>query len=206
MSAEEPAASSTARTRRSFPRLCGMNDCPEKPGFTDMTNTKSTSGAMASSADAGVAGLMHDARLRPELANERDRAMQMTDGFDVHRHHAGAGGHELLDVAIGLLDHQVHIQRSRGHAPDRPHDRGTDGDVGNEVTVHHVDVDQISAAPFHRGDVASKGCEVGGENRRRDLDCAGSHRLTSSEIASLAPTRNPPAGCCRTTVPGGTPG
>ena len=79
-------------------------------------------------------------------------------------------------------------------------------DVRDEVPVHHVDVNQIGAATFGRGDVASERCEVGGENRRRNLDRAGSHRLTSSEIASLAPTRKPPAGCCRTTVPGGTPG
>jgi len=35
-----------------------MNFCPPNPGFTDMTTTKSRSPAMASSAAAGVAGLM----------------------------------------------------------------------------------------------------------------------------------------------------
>ena len=54
---EEPASSRTARTRRSLSRLCGMKAWPEKPGFTDMTSTKSTSAATASSMTAGVAGL-----------------------------------------------------------------------------------------------------------------------------------------------------
>ena len=62
----------------------------------------------------------------------------------------------------------------------------TDRDVRHEVPVHHVDVNQVGAATFGGGDVASERCEVGGENRRRNLDRTRSHRLTSSEIASLA--------------------
>ncbi len=57
MGADEPAAASTARTRRILSRLCGMNFCPPNPGFTDITTTKSRSAAMASSAEAGVDGL-----------------------------------------------------------------------------------------------------------------------------------------------------
>ena len=114
--ADEPALSSSARTRRSFSRLCGMNACPPKPGLTDITSTKSTSGAMSSS-DRGRRGRVDDdTGLCTELANERDRAIQVPDHFDVHRHHAGARGNELFDVAIGILDHQVHIERPRRDA------------------------------------------------------------------------------------------
>jgi hypothetical protein len=41
--------------------------CPPKPGFTDITSTKSTSGAIASSDEAGVPGLSTTPALAPSL-------------------------------------------------------------------------------------------------------------------------------------------
>ena len=41
-----------------------MNFCPPKPGFTDITTTKSRSSAMASSAEAGLAVRRGDAQLQ----------------------------------------------------------------------------------------------------------------------------------------------
>src|SRR5688572_3609047 len=65
--AADPARLRISRTRRSLSRLWGMNAWPPNPGFTDMTSTKSTSPAMSSSEDAGVAGLMTAPALAPSL-------------------------------------------------------------------------------------------------------------------------------------------
>ena len=60
-------------------------------------------------------------------------------------------------------------------------DRRADGDVGHEVAVHHVHVNQIGAAALDGGHGVAEVREVGRENRRREQDA---HRLTSSEIGS----------------------
>ena len=67
------------------------------------------------------------------------------------------------------------------------------------MAVHDVDVNQVRAATFDRRDLLAERGEIGGQNRRGDLD-RSAQRLTSSEIGSEAATRKPPCGCCRTTV------
>ena len=74
------------------------------------------------------------------------------------------------------------VERQRCDLAQRRNHRHTNGDVGNEVPVHHVDVDLIGAAGLDLGDLIGKAREVGGENRRGDPQL---HRVTSSEIASL---------------------
>ena len=88
---------------------------------------------------------------------------------------------ERVDVAIGLADHQVDVERHRDDALERGDDRRSDRDVRDEMTVHHVDVDQIGAAAFDGGNRLAERRKVGRQNRRRDEDA---HRLTSSEIGS----------------------
>ena len=76
----------------------------------------------------------------------------------------------------------------------RLHHRRADGDVGDEVAVHHVHVNQIGAAALDGGDVAPERGEVGGQNRRRDLHGHSAHRLTSSDTASVVVTWNAAGG------------
>ena len=110
------------------------------------------------------------AGLGAELLDLRDGAMQVRQHLDVHRHHVRAGIDERLDVAIGIADHQVHVERQRGRLAQRLHDRHADGDVGHEVSVHHVDVDLIGAAARRGGDLGAEVREVRGENRRRETN------------------------------------
>src|SRR3954471_15009441 len=60
-----PAASSSARTSPSLDSLRGMKVWPPKPGFTDMTRTKSTSAATSLIATTGVPGLITTPALMP---------------------------------------------------------------------------------------------------------------------------------------------
>ena len=52
-----------------------------------------------------------DARLRAERLDRVHGPMQMGKHLHVHRDHRRAGFRERLEVAIGLLDHQVHVER-----------------------------------------------------------------------------------------------
>jgi hypothetical protein len=42
----------------------------------------------------------------------------MSQHFDVHRQHVCAGLDEPRGVAIGIRDHQMHVERQRRHALD----------------------------------------------------------------------------------------
>ena len=53
-----PTASSSRRARAILSTLRSMNDCPPKPGLTDMTSSRSRSAATSSTATSGVEGLM----------------------------------------------------------------------------------------------------------------------------------------------------
>ena len=157
-----------------------MNTCPPKPGFTDITSTKSTSARDLLEGRHRRRWIEHDAGLRTELLDLRHRAMQMRQHLDVDRHHVGAGVDERLEVAIGLHDHQVHVERQRRGLAQRFHDRHADGDVRHEVSVHHVDVNLIGAAARRGRDFARRGSRSPRQNRRaRAESVTGSPRARS---------------------------
>jgi hypothetical protein len=53
----------------------------------------------------------------------------------VNGEHVRAGRREVVDVAVRILDHEVHVERTRGDPRDRTHDRRTDGDVRDEPSI-----------------------------------------------------------------------
>ena len=55
---------------------------------------------------------------------------------------------------------------------DRDHGR-TQGEVGDEVAVHHVDVDDARPAALGRCDLVRQAAEVGGQDRRGEDHWAG---------------------------------
>ena len=90
-----------------------------------------------------------------------------------------------VEIAIGLADHQMHVERHAGDPLQRGDDRRADRDVRHEVPVHHVDVNQVGAASFDPRDLVGQPREIGREDRRRD---AHGHRETSSVMASYGIT------------------
>jgi hypothetical protein len=64
-------------------------------------------------------------------------------GLGVHRDVASAGLGVAGRPALGVLDHQVAIERHGAHPLDRLDDRQAEGQVRDEVRVHDVDVDPV---------------------------------------------------------------
>ena len=96
-------------------------------------------------------------------------------GFDVDGQDVGPGAGEVAQVALRLLDHQVHIDHgpiALGHRADGLDDERADGDVGHEVAVHHVHVNVIGPGGQGLLDVGLQPGEVGRENRRGEMDGA----------------------------------
>ena len=52
---------------------------------------------------------------------------------------------EVGDAELGLHDHEVAVQHLVGDGAEGLDHEGTDGDVGHEAAVHHVDVDPLGA-------------------------------------------------------------
>ena len=81
---------------------------------------------------------------------------------DLHMHRAGvrAGVTERLEVLPGVGHHQVAVEEHPRAPPDGGDDRRPDGDVGNEVAVHHVEVKPVGHAG-NLGDLGPQCAEVG---------------------------------------------
>ena len=78
----------------------------------------------------------------------------------------------VLDEAIRLDDHQVQIERHLRRPAERLHDVRADGEVRDELTVHHVDVNQVGAGRLDRLHLLAQAREIGGQDRRRDTEGA----------------------------------
>jgi hypothetical protein len=107
--------------------------------------------------------------------------MQVRQHLDVHGEPCGAGLDERIEIPIRILDHQVHVERPGGDPRDGLDHGRPNREVGHEVTVHHIDVNEIRAAALHGGDVAGQMGEIRRQDGRRQ---AHAHRLTSNEMAS----------------------
>ena len=99
----------------------------------------------------------------------------------MHRQRIGTGGGEHVQIPVRRLDHQVYVERHLRDALEGAHDRRSDGEVGDEMAIHDVDVDGVGASTLGRPDGVTKRGKVGRENRRGDPH---THRLTSREIGS----------------------
>ena len=88
--------------------------------------------------------------------------------LDVHDAAVGTGVGEVLEQHAGVVDHEVAVEEQVGALAQRPHHRRADGEVGHEVTVHHVDVQEVGDLA-HPLDLGPELGEVGGQDRRRQL-------------------------------------
>ena len=66
---------------------------------------------MSSSAATGVAGLIATPALAPQLLDEVHRAVQVGQDLECTAMLSRTGVDERLDIAIRVLDHQVHVER-----------------------------------------------------------------------------------------------
>lgn len=137
------------------------------------------------------------ARMAAELAHPAQHAVDMRRGLGVDRDHVGASGGERIDVPLGPLHHEVHVEQRAGGVDllaDGVDDQSTDRDGRDEAPVHDVDVDHAGARAEDRGELVAEPGEVGGEDRWSDLVAReralrrGRHGPTTSAVRS---TRGP---------------
>jgi len=77
----------------------------------------------------------------------------------------GAGFDEVADDAVDRADHQVHVDR-RGNTvlAQGGADHRANGQVGNVVVVHDIEVDDVGTRSQYLVDVFTQAGEIGGED------------------------------------------
>ena len=106
-----------------------------------------------------------------ELADLGDQLRQLVlvaADFLVNRDHVGSCVAESTQVAARLFHHQMDIQRQVRAAARRFDNRHAEREVGYEVAIHHIQVQQLGTRLFELADFAGQIGVVAEQNRRRD--------------------------------------
>jgi hypothetical protein len=104
--------------------------------------------------------------LLAERPNMLDGSVKVRAGFEMNAQEIGPSASKIIEVPIGIGDHEMHIQRRfrrRAHGLDH---QWANCDVGNEMAVHDVDVNQVGAPLRNRPNLVRQPPEVGTKNRR----------------------------------------
>ena len=104
-----------------------------------------------------------------------DGTVEMAAGLVVDADPVGSGIGKRGDEVVGILDHEVAIEGQACGLAQALDDRRAEGDVGDEVAVHDVDMDDGSATAFGCGNLVGEVREVGGQDGGEQLD----HRCVS---------------------------
>ena len=71
---------------------------------------------------------------------------------------------------IDWRNHQVNVERKFRVGSQRRHDARADCEIGNKVSVHHIDMDEICAGNFGRPNFFGKAREISGKDGWCDLN------------------------------------
>ena len=81
--------------------------------------------------------------------------MQVASGLPVHDDLKGAGLGVGEGLGVGIVDHQVNVERPCGNPPQRLDHRQAERQIGHEVPIHDVDVQSIRASGLAATDLGS---------------------------------------------------
>ena len=74
---------------------------------------------------------------------------------------------KVRDNAVHRLHHQVHIDRRLdAMVAQRIANHWPNGEIGDKVVVHHIEMHDVGASIQDSLDVLAKASEISGENRR----------------------------------------
>jgi len=88
----------------------------------------------------------------------------------VNGDNVGTGVSELGNLAFWLFDHKVDIQRQVSPGADGSYYGSTDGDLGDEMTVHNIYVNVVGSGTGSFGYLFTKMSEVCREDGGGEFD------------------------------------
>jgi len=75
---------------------------------------------------------------------------------------------EGLEIGIARRNHQMRVENLFAVRAHRLDDVGAEGNVGNEMPVHHVEVNPVGAGRIDGADLFAQFGKIRRQNRRRD--------------------------------------
>ena len=103
-------------------------------------------------------------RANAQFAYALDGPVQVRAHLLVNRDVIGPGIRKRGEVLVGFFDHQVHVDRKVRSRTHSGRDRRSDRDVGDEVTIHDVDVNPVRSRFGRLRHLLSQTPEVRGKN------------------------------------------
>jgi hypothetical protein len=97
-------------------------------------------------------------------SDQVEGAIEMDASFLMHGDPVGAGFGKFGDEEVRIFDHEVAIERNFQLFAERANDWGADGEVGDEVAIHDVEVEDGAAALDGLLGFGGELREIGGEN------------------------------------------
>lgn len=97
----------------------------------------------------GRCGIDGNGGLYTQFCNLVQQAIQVVGGFGVDANEVGASLCKFTYVVFGIGDHEMAIQRKIGALLDAGRNARAKADIGNEMTVHDVQVNKACAAIFN---------------------------------------------------------
>ncbi len=85
--------------------------------------------------------------------------VQMGTGLGMDTDPVRACSGKVVDIALGGVDHQMDIKDTAAlvhQVADTFNDDRPDGDIGNKLAVHHINVDDPDARVHHPFDILSQ--------------------------------------------------
>lgn len=111
--------------------------------------------------DIGCAWVDGDAGFHAGFVYHLDAAMQVVACFLMHGHVLGAIGGDLLDPKFGMDDHHVDVHGLANDGLKGGHHWEAEADVGDEGTVHHVEMKHVGFTLVEHFDFALQMGEIG---------------------------------------------
>ena len=116
----------------------------------------------------GVAGIDRRARLRAARRTMSRQRWRWSVASTWTETQLAPASRYAGERRLGLLDHQVHVERQARRLAEGPDDRRPDRQVRHEVAVHDVHVDEVRSACLRHRQGVRQAREVRREQRRRD--------------------------------------
>lgn len=117
----------------------------------------------------GGCGIEGDSGDCAVFADFGERAVEVGSGFRVDGDSLRPGVDEGLDEGVDGRDHEVSVDGSFCVFLDSGDDGRPEGEVGDEVSVHDIEVEEVGAGILDIAHFLSEDGEVGGEEGGGDL-------------------------------------
>ena len=93
-------------------------------------------------------------------------AVKVRPGLGMDGDDVGPGLGEGVEEIVDRRNHQMDVERLGAVRAKRLHHRRADRQVGDEMPVHHVDVDPVGAGGVDRAHLLAEAGKIGGQDRR----------------------------------------